>query len=562
MVELTMAFHRVFDSPHDKILFDTGYQAYVHKILTGRREAFASLRLKDGLSGYPSHSESVHDVIENSHASTALSYAHGLSRAYGLTGQSQRAIAVVVGDGALTGSMCWEALNNLTNIKHAVVVVLNDNGRSYAPTQGAIAEHLTVLRDRADGTDRQGPAAEADANVFTALGFSYIGPIDGHDVTGVEEALRQARFSGTPTVVHCVTTNGKGYGPAEQDDRDRLHAVGPIDAATGRSTGKKTETWTDVFSAEIASLAGDRSDVVCVTAAMLHPVGLGKFQQRFPERVLDIGIAEQHAVTAAAGLAMAGLHPVIAMYATFMNRAFDQVLMDVALHRLPVTFVLDRAGVTGPDGPSHNGVWDLAAFSGVPGLRVAAPRDTTRLRLLLREAVDIGSGPTMIRFPKASAGEELPAKDRAGVTDILAGQGSGDVLLVGIGPMAGLCLAAAKALEEQGLSVTVVDPRWVIPPGPSLVELIHSHRVALTVEDGIAAGGAGALLAQAVTDAGIPTPVHNYGFARRFLHAGERDQVLQVEGLRAQTIAEAALRARAITTAAHAQGSGGCHCHI
>jgi 1-deoxy-D-xylulose-5-phosphate synthase len=557
VVELTMALHRVFNSPQDKILFDTGHQAYVHKILTGRRNAFASLRARNGLSGYPSQSESVHDMIENSHASAALSYAHGLSHAYSLTGQSDRAIAVVVGDGALTGGMCWEALNNLAGTKHPVVVVLNDNGRSYAPTAGALAVHLAALRDREASSDSREPTG-AGGNFFTELGFTYIGPIDGHDVAETEKALLRARSAGEPVLVHCCTTKGKGYEPAEQDDRDCLHAVGPGEQVTGSAPGRTKATWTETFGAELVKLGSTRCDLVCITAAMLHPAGLGEFQRRFPERVIDVGIAEQHAVTAAAGMAMAGLHPVVAVYATFMNRAFDQVLMDVALHRLPVTFVLDRAGVTGTDGASHNGVWDLAAFSGVPGLRVAAPRDTTRLAELLREAVDIDSGPTMVRFPKSSVGDELEAKGRVGLTDILTGHGRGDVMLVGIGPMAGRCLAAAEILQEQGLLVTVADPRWVIPADPSLVELARSHRVVLTVEDGVRAGGAGALLAQAVTDGGILTPVYTHGVACRFLQTAERDQALSGEGLHSRAVAEAALNAFAAATAADAPLSA-CH---
>ncbi|MBX9399559.1 1-deoxy-D-xylulose-5-phosphate synthase [Streptomyces sp. TRM72054] len=546
VVELTIALHRVFDSPRDRILFDTGHQAYVHKLLTGRWQAFDHLRQAGGLSGYPSQAESVHDVIENSHASTALSYAHGLARAYALQASLDRAVAVVVGDGAMTGGMCWEALNNIGATDQPVVIVLNDNGRSYAPTNGAFARHLAALRGTGvDGNSVPCEPGYQKRSLFEAMGITYLGPVDGHDVRAVEEALRHARRLRRPTLVHCVTVKGNGYAPAVADDKDCLHAVGVVDPATGMPTAAGKNTWTDVFSQEITAIGAERSDIVCLTASMLHPVGLAPFARAFPDRVLDVGIAEQHAVTSAAGLALGGLHPVVAVYATFLNRAFDQVLMDVALHRLPVTFVLDRAGVTGPDGASHHGMWDLSALSAVPGLRVAAPRDAIRLKELLREAVNVTGGPTAVRFPKAAAGSELAALQRRGHTDILAGTGRGDVLLVGIGPMAAQCLEAAQTLEAEGISTTVADPRWVIPADPALLELIGRHHVVITVEDGNRIGGAGSMLTQAATDAGITTPVHNLGLPRRFLPHAARDELLNRHGFRPDALAYAAHQALA-----------------
>ncbi|MEU1134537.1 1-deoxy-D-xylulose-5-phosphate synthase [Streptomyces sp. NPDC005900] len=538
VVELTIALHRVFDSPDDALVFDTGHQAYVHKMLTGRVVGFARLRQQGGLSGYPSRSESVHDWVENSHASTALSYADGLAKAFTARGQERRWVVPVIGDGALTGGLALEALNNLGNSGHRrVVVVLNDNGRSYAPTQGALARHLDTLKKRlAD----EGPAEPR--NVFTDLGFAYLGPVDGHDLAALEKALQQARETGGPVVVHVITVKGKGYAPAEADVADCLHGVGVIDPLTGTATGVAAATWTDVFGSELVRLAAERSDVVALTAAMLQPTGLQMFAQRFPERVFDVGIAEQHAVCSAAGMSMGGLHPVVAVYATFLNRAFDQLLMDVALHRLPVTLVLDRAGVTGPDGASHHGMWDHTLLGLVPGLRLAAPRDGATLRALLGEALADQDGPTVLRFPKGPVPVDLPALERCGQVDLLTEAGS-DVLLVGFGVMAAACLGAREQLAAHGVSVTVAAPRWALPVPTELVELAARHRLTVTVEDSSRTGGLGTALAQACSDAAARTPVHTLGLPRTFLTHGSRSELLAATGLLPDGITTAVLSA-------------------
>jgi 1-deoxy-D-xylulose-5-phosphate synthase len=571
VVELTLALHRVFDSPRDVLLWDTGHQAYVHKMLTGRAEAFTTLRQPGGLSGYPSRAESPHDVIENSHASTALSYADGLAKAFALTGQDDRAVVAVVGDGALTGGMCWEALNNLAAADRPVVIVVNDNGRSYAPTVGGLAQHLAALRllpewDSAlrvvkrtvPRTPLVGKPAYAAMRgvkqgikdllapqvMFEDLGLKYVGPIDGHDIGAVEAALRRARAHGGPVVVHCVTRKGRGYAPAENDAADCFHGVGAIDAATGRplATGAALP-WTQVFADEMVAIGAERDDVVAVTAAMLRPVGLHAFAESFPTRVFDVGIAEQHAVTSAAGLAMGGLHPVVCVYATFLNRAFDQVLMDVALHRQPVTVVLDRAGVTGDDGPSHHGVWDLAMLGVVPGIRVAAPRDAVRLRELLREAVAESRGPTVMRFPKAQTGAELTAVGRIGTVDVLRAHADAQVLVVAVGPLAAEAIAAADLLGRAGVAVTVVDPRWVLPVDAALVELAAAYDVVVTVEDGVVHGGVGDAVARELRDAGARSRVVTLGVPKRFVPHGRRAQILADVGLDAEGIAAAALTA-------------------
>ncbi|WP_437438045.1 1-deoxy-D-xylulose-5-phosphate synthase [Streptomyces olivoreticuli] len=522
VVELTIALHRVFDSPKDSIIFDTGHQAYVHKLLTGRREAFDGLRQAGGLSGYPSRAESVHDLVENSHASTALSYADGLARARQLNGESgNRAVVAVIGDGAMGGGMAWEALNSLGAARERpVIVVLNDNGRSYAPTTGALAAHLAALKGGGD--------AQACRNLFTDLGFVYFGPVDGHNTVEVEAVLQRARAVGCPVVVHVVTVKGKGYGPAEADEADCLHAVGTVDPATGTPHTPSAPSWTGVFGQTLAEIAAGRQDVVALTAAMLGPTGLSLMQQRFPGRVFDVGICEQHAVTCAAGLAMGGFHPVVAIYATFLNRAFDQVLMDVALHRLPVTFVLDRAGVTGPDGPSHHGMWDLGILSTVPGMRVAAPRDGARLRSLLKEACAAQDGPTTVRLPKAGVGPGIPAVARMEGIDLLhrSAHRPLDVLLIPVGPLARPALKAAGLLEEEGLGVTVTDPGWVLPVHPALCGLVARHRLAVTVEDGIRTGAVGSAVAQACRDASIPTPVTVLGLPPAFIPHGPRATLL------------------------------------
>ena len=531
VVELTIALHRVFDSPRDRIVFDTGHQAYVHKILTGRKAGFDRLRQAGGLSGYPSRAESEHDTMENSHASTALSYAIGLAHGFALRGQSRRRVVAVVGDGALTGGMCWEALNNLGGGSGApVIVLLNDNGRSYAPTGGALAEHLIKLRN----PDRVQP------NCFRALGLAYVGPVDGHDIVAVEDALRRAVALGRSVVVHCVTRKGMGYPHAEADEADCMHAVGVVDAMTGRATSASAPSWTSVFADEIATIAHQRPEVVAVTASMLRPTGLFAFSQAFPHRVLDVGIAEQHAVTSAAGLAMAGLHPVVAVYATFLTRAVDQVLMDVALHRLPVTFVLDRAGVTGPDGPSHHGVWDLSLLAVVPGLRTAVPRDPARLRELLHHATAITTGPTVLRFPKGPAGATIPAVDHVDGLDVLRMAPGAEVLLVGLGPLAGACLTAADELARQGIQATVVDPRWATPVNPRLVELATAHRLTVTVEDNVRTGGFGAVLVQHIAERGSGR-MRSLALPDRFLPHGNRQALLAAAGLDAEGIVRAVM---------------------
>ena len=535
VVELTIALHRVFDSPHDRILFDTGHQSYVHKMLTGRVDALSTLRQAGGLSGYPSRTESSHDIIENSHASTALSYADGLAKGYALRGEQRRVVALV-GDGALTGGMAWEALNNLGAGGRQVIVVLNDNGRSYGPTVGGLASHLAELR--------AGRTSTRDT-VFHNFGLAYLGPVDGHDAPAVEAALRQATEHPGATVVHCVTSKGNGYVEAERDEVDRFHAVpgrrtAPtvtgVDPAAGAS-------WTSVFSREMLSLGESRPDVVGVTAAMLHPVGLAAFAHRYPDRVFDVGIAEQHAATSAAGLAMTGLHPVVAIYATFLNRAFDQILMDVALHRCGVTFVADRAGITGEDGPSHNGVWDLSLFSVVPGLRVAAPRDATQLGALLREAVEVHDAPTLVRFPKGAVGPDLPALATVGRGHLLHGtlDRDADILLVAVGAAAGACLRAAALLAAAGITVSIVDPRWAVPADAALVDFAASHRLVVTVEDNSRRGGAGALLSLALRDAGQATPVRCVGVPARFLPQGTRGEILDRAELTAEAVAATAM---------------------
>ena len=531
VVELTIALHRVFHSPYDAIVWDTGHQSYVHKMLTGRREALAGLRSPGGLSGYPNRSESEHDLVENSHASTALSYADGLSKAHELRGEGDRAVVAVVGDGALTGGMCWEAMNNIAAAPdRPVVIVLNDNARSYAPTVGAVAAHLAALRTRPVGA---GPV------LFEQLGFCYLGPVDGHDIEAVDRALRRARRIGRPVVVHCITQKGRGHPAAERDEADRLHSIGPSCPGT---LGPAASSWTQVFGEELRVLGRHRRDLVAVTAAMLRPAGLHPFATEFPDRVFDVGIAEQHAVTSAAGLAMGGLHPVVAIYATFLNRAFDQVLMDVGLHRLPVTFVLDRAGLTGSDGPSHNGMWDLSMLAIVPGLRVAAPRDAAGLRDLLGEAVRDEDGPTAIRFPKASAGRELPAVERVGAVDVLARPPGADVLLVGVGPLAGLAVDAAEQLARVGVRAAVMDPRWVQPVDPDLIAAAAGYRLVVTIEDNGAAGGFGDAVARALRGARVPVEVLSMALDQEFLAHGERGDLLAWQGLSRQGVVAGVLR--------------------
>jgi len=527
VVELTIALHRVFDSPRDRILWDTGHQAYVHKLLTGRAAGFDRLRQRGGLSGYPKRAESDHDVIENSHASTALSYADGLAKAYALTGETARVVVAVVGDGALTGGMAWEAVNNIAVAKdRPVIIVVNDNGRSYAPTVGGVANLLSAMRTE----DLVAPQA-----LFAELGLKYLGPIDGHDVAAVESALRRARRFGGPVLVHCVTEKGRGYAPAETDEQDKMHSYRRIDPVTGDRIASTAPTWTEVFGAELNALAAERPELVAITAAMLEPTGLEPMRAKFPDRVFDVGIAEQHAVTSAVGLAMGGVHPVVCLYATFLNRAFDQLLMDVALHSCPVTLVLDRAGVTGEDGPSHNGMWDLSILQVVPGLRIAAPRDASSLRRALREAVEV-DGPTVIRFPKGSPGADLPVISQVSGLDVLRAGEPEDVLLVCVGALAGLALQVAGELAAAALGVTVVDPRWVMPVNPALARLARRHRAVVTLEDSGRVGGVGAAVALKLRDDAVAVPVHTIGLPQRFLEQGTRAEVLADCGLTASEV--------------------------
>ncbi len=567
VVELTLAIHRTFDSPYDKVVFDTGHQAYVHKMVTGRAERFDTLRTEGGLSGYPSQAESPHDVVENSHASTALSYADGLAKAYSLTGEDRHVVAVI-GDGALTGGMAWEALNNIAatdgRAEHRrLVIVVNDNGRSYTPTVGGLANHLTSLRTnpryepmldsvkrRLNNVPGVGPAvydalhamkkgvkdALAPQGLFEDLGLKYVGPIDGHDRPAVEHALASAkRFEG-PVIVHVITQKGFGYTAAMEHEADQFHSPGPFDVATGEEKARGP-IWTDTFAEEMVTVGDEHPEVVAITAAMLHPVGLHRFADRFPDRTFDVGIAEQHAVTSAAGLAMGGLHPVVAVYATFLNRAFDQVLMDVALHRCGVTFVLDRAGVTGDDGASHNGMWDMSILQVVPGLRLAAPRDATRLRELLHEAVQVDDAPTVLRFPKGPPPEDIPAIDTLGGCDVLVRTGERDVLIVAVGAMATTCVEVAQRLEAQGIGVTVVDPRWVKPVDPALVTAAREHRLVVSVEDNGLTGGTGSVLLQTLNAAGVTTPVRLHGIPQHFLDHAKRAKILTDIGLDAQSLA-------------------------
>jgi (E)-4-hydroxy-3-methyl-but-2-enyl pyrophosphate reductase len=548
VVELTIALHRVFRSPHDVLLFDTGHQAYVHKILTGRAAGFSRLRQRGGLSGYPSRAESPHDWVGNSHASTALAYADGMASALRLRGElGDRRVVAVIGDGALTGGLAFEGLNNLSAApERPVIVVLNDNARSYSPTVGGLARHLASLRGECQDEEPAlaGYRPVSAGTVFGQLGLAYVGPVDGHDIAQLEQALRQAVALNRTVVVHVVTRKGKGYGPAEADEIDRMHGIGVLDPATGQPVPSGKPSWTDVFGAEIVKVARKRTDIVCVTAAMLNPVGLRPFADAFPVRVFDAGIAEQHAVCSAAGLALGGLHPVVCVYSTFLGRAFDQVLMDVAMHRLPVTLVLDRAGITGPDGPSHHGMWDTAILAAVPGLRLAAPRDPARLRELLREAVAIDDGPAVLRFPKASVGPDIPAASLMDGLDILhqSNHLPFDVLIVAAGVMASPCLRAARILNERRIGVTVVDPRWILPAHPAIADLAARHRLAVTVEDGVRTGGAGSVVAQACADAGVATPFLVLGLPRRFIDAGSRAGLLEEFGLTGDAIAQSVLK--------------------
>jgi 1-deoxy-D-xylulose-5-phosphate synthase len=568
VVELTLALHRVFDSPDDVLLWDTGHQAYVHKIVTGRREGFDHLRQEGGLSGYPSRAESPHDVIENSHASTALSYADGIAKAFEQAGSlGRRHVVAVVGDGSLTGGMAWEALNTIADSRRPVVIVVNDNERSYAPTIGGLARHLDTLRttrgyerlldwgkdvlghtpvvggplfEALHGVKRGVKDVVAPQGMFEDLGLKYLGPVDGHDIASVESVLRAARRYSGPVIVHVITQKGRGYAPAENDEADRFHGVGIIDPETGIPVSNGGPTWTAAFAEELVQIGHERPDVVAITAAMLSPTGLDRFAAEFPDRTYDVGIAEQHALTSAAGMAFAGLHPVVAVYATFLNRAFDQVLMDVALHRAGVTIILDRAGVTGDDGASHNGMWDLSMLGLVPGIRVAAPRDEETLRRALREAVEVHDAPTVVRFPKGRLAEPLPAVEDSDGVELLHADSEPEVLIVGVGSMAGVAREAAAKLSAEGVPVAVASPLWVRPLPAGLLDLATEIGRVVTIEDNGLVGGIGSSLATALVDAGAGVRMVRLGIPQEFLEHAGRPAILERLGLTAQGCVDAA----------------------
>jgi 1-deoxy-D-xylulose-5-phosphate synthase len=564
VVELTLAIHRAFDSPRDVVLFDTGHQSYVHKIITGRAADFDGLRQRGGIAGYPNRAESEHDVIENSHASTALSWGDGISYGFSRTGQSDRHVVVVVGDGALTGGMSWEALNNIAATEERnLVIVVNDNERSYSPTIGGLATYLSTLRvtrgyerfldwgkeflqktpvvgapiyETLHGMKKGIKDIVAPQGMFEDLGLKYMGPIDGHDIAALEKALTKAKEFGAPVLVHAITEKGKGHQPAVADEAEKFHAVGIVDPATGAPLAKSVTSWTKVFSEELLALGRERNDIVAITAAMLGPTGLDKFEKEFPERTIDVGIAEQHAVTCAAGMAFAGLHPVVAVYSTFLNRAFDQLLLDVALHKAGVTFVLDRAGITGDDGPSHNGIWDLALTGIVPTLHVGAPRDETRLREILREAVAISNAPSLLRFPKGAVQSDIPAFERRDGIDVLYRGESADVLLVSIGAMAAIAVEAASMAYREGVGVTVIDPRWVKPLPTSLVTMAQRYKSVVVLEDGIKHGGIASSISEMFREAGLATPIHSIGVPLEFIEHSKRAEIMSDLGITAQNI--------------------------
>ena len=564
VVELTVAIHRVFESPKDVIVFDTGHQSYVHKMLTGRGGAFDTLRQRGGISGYPNRRESEHDVIENSHASTALSWGDGISRGFSLQGATDRHVVVVVGDGALTGGMSWEALNNIApEQKRNLVIVVNDNERSYSPTIGGVATYLSTLRvtsgyekfldwgkevlhktpvvgvpiyETLHGMKKGIKDIVAPQGMFEDLGLKYLGPIDGHDIAAMERALHQAKEYGAPILVHAITEKGKGHKPAVADEAEKFHAVGVIDPESGEPLSKSGTSWTKVFAQELVEIGKTRKDIVAITAAMLGPTGLDQFQAAYPERTIDVGIAEQHAVTSAAGLAFTGLHPVVAVYSTFLNRAFDQLLLDVALHKAGVTFVLDRSGVTGDDGPSHHGIWDLALTGIVPTMHVAAPRDGARLKELLREAVSINDAPSMVRFPKGVVQEDIPAFERRDGIDVLYRGESADVLMISVGAMAAIAVEAASSAYREGVGVTVIDPRWVKPLPESLVRMAERYKSVVVLEDGIRHAGIGSSISEMFRDAGVLIPLHSIGVPLEFIEHSKRGEIMNDIGITAQNI--------------------------
>ena len=555
VVELTIAIHRVFQSPRDIVLFDTGHQSYVHKILTGRADQFDLLRQRDGISGYPNRRESDHDVIENSHASTALSWADGVSRGFSLTGQPDRHVVAVVGDGALTGGMSWEALNNLSpESDRNLVIVVNDNERSYSPTIGGLATYLTTLRASKEyerilsrgkrmlhntpfvgkyiygtlhGIKKGMKDMLAPQGMFEDLGFKYLGPIDGHDIEAMERTLQMAKEFGSPVIVHAITEKGRGYKPALDDMAEKFHAVGIVDPVTGKPLKASAPSWTNVFSEEITQIGRENPKVVAITAAMLGPTGLDKFAQSFPDRTIDVGIAEQHAVTSAAGLAYAGVHPVIAIYSTFLNRAFDQLLLDVALHNAGVTFVLDRAGITGDDGPSHHGIWDLALTGIVPHMHVGAPRDGARVKELLRQCIAIDNAPSMIRFPKGAIPADIPALERVDGIDILHRGDTNQVLVISIGSMAAMALEVAQLAHKESIEVTVIDPLWVKPISSNVTALCAKYSTVVVMEDGIKHAGIASTISESLREAGSPCVVHSIGVPLEFIEHSKRNEILE-----------------------------------
>jgi 1-deoxy-D-xylulose-5-phosphate synthase len=564
VVELTIAMHRVFSSPHDVMVFDTGHQSYVHKILTGRADKFDLLRQAGGISGYPSRAESEHDVVENSHASGALSWANGIAAAFKVQGIKDRKVVALVGDGALTGGMSWEALNNIAaNEELPLVIVVNDNERSYSPTIGGLATYLSTLRatsgyekflDWGKGVLERTPVVGqpiyetlhgvkkgikdivAPQGMFEDLGLKYIGPVDGHSIAAIESALELAKNFGAPVLVHVITEKGRGHAPAIMDEAEKFHAVGVVDPATGVSLAKSVTSWTSIFSDEIVQIAKSRPDIVALTAAMQGPTGLDPFAKEFPERIFDVGIAEQHAVTAAAGMAFAGLHPVVAVYSTFLNRAFDQLLLDVALHKAGVTFVLDRAGITGDDGASHNGMWDLALTGIVPGLKIAAPRDGSRLRELLRESVLISDGPSVIRFPKGAVIPDIPAFERRDGIDVLYRGESADILFISVGALAHIAVEAAAQAYREGVGVTVIDPRWVKPLPKSLISMAGRYKSVVVLEDGIEHGGIASTISELFREHDVTIPVHSIGVPLRFFDHAKRNEILAEIGISVQSI--------------------------
>ena len=554
VVEVSIAVHRVFDSPKDIVLFDTGHQSYVHKILTGRANQFDLLRQRNGISGYPNRRESEHDVIENSHASTALSWADGISRGFSLSGQADRHVVAVVGDGALTGGMSWEALNNLSpESERNLVIVVNDNERSYSPTIGGLATYLTTLRASKEyerilgrgkrmlhntpvvgkyiygtlhGMKKGIKDMVAPQGMFEDLGFKYLGPIDGHDIAAMEKTLQMAKEFGAPVIVHAITEKGRGFTPAIEDMAEKFHAVGIVDPVTGKPLKASAPSWTNVFSEEITQIGGENSKIVAITAAMLGPTGLDKFAQSFPERTIDVGIAEQHAVTSAAGLAYAGMHPVIAIYSTFLNRAFDQLLLDVALHNAGVTFVLDRAGITGDDGPSHHGIWDLALTGIVPNMHVGAPRDGARLKEILRACIEISNAPSMLRFPKGAVPADISALERIEGIDVLHRGASPQLLIISIGSMAGLAIEVAQLAKSQSIEVTVVDPLWVKPIPNSLLKMCAGYSTVVVMEDGIKHAGIASTISEALRDSGSNCSLHSIGVPLEFIEHSKRAEIL------------------------------------